>query len=106
MGKAAVILDWDRPRRIRYSMNNMCLLEEKLGYPVTQLNLSALGFIEIRAIVCCGLEDKHDLSSVKGKSQEEFVGDLIDEYSSLDEVSEKIKEAFELAFGSKKEMPV
>lgn len=101
MGKPAVILDLDRPRRIRFSMNNMCLAEDKLGIPMSRLDFNNIGFKELRTLVFCTLEDKHDLKD------EAFVGDLIDEYApSIEYVGDKIKEAVELAFGSKKQMPV
>lgn len=101
MGKPSVILDLDRPRRIRFSMNNMCLVEDRLGIPISRLDFNNIGFTELRTLVYCTLEDKHDVKN------EEFVGDLIDEYApDIQYVGQKIQEAVELAFGSKKQEPV
>lgn len=94
--KKSVTIELDKARNLRYGINALVRIEELLGKPITALDLNNLSIADIRDIVFAGLvhEDK-DLTSEK-------VGDLIDEYSNLTVVSDKIGEAFTLAFGEGK----
>lgn len=80
----------DKLRRLRYTMNALAEIENKLGMPVSELDSAKLGVKEVRTILWAGLihEDK-DLT-------EEQVGDMVD-LDNFEEVQKKIAEAFEAA---------
>ena len=81
--KNGVTINLDKPRTLRYGINALVKVED----------LSHVGIKDLLIIVYAGLchEDK-TLTLEK-------VGDLIDEYSNITEIAEKLGEAFTLAFG-------
>ena len=95
--KKSVTIELDKARNLRYGINALVRIEELLGKPITSLDLNRLSVADLRNIVYAGLshEDK-ELTSEK-------VGDLIDEYSDISVIADKVGEAFTLAFGEKKE---
>lgn len=68
-------------------------MEELTGKAITQLDLQNISMKDLRAIVFAGL--CHEDSTLSPKS----VGELIDDYSNIETVAEKLGEAFTLAFG-------
>jgi len=96
MAKPFVIIDLDKPRKLRYGINQIIILEELIGKSLSEMDLSKLSFKDLRSMIYAGLswEDK--------EITPELVGDLIDEYSNIEEVSKKMTEAFEASFGEKK----
>lgn len=94
--KKSVTIELDKARNLRYGINALVRIESLIGKPITVLDLNSLSMSDLRNILFAGLvhEDK-DLTAEK-------VGDLIDEYMSIEEVAEKLGEAFTLAFGDGK----
>ena len=91
--KKGVTIQLDKPRTLRYGINALAKIEDIIGRPIMGLDLEKLGIKELLAIVYAGLyhEDKN-LTVSK-------VGDLIDDYSDLNEIAEKLGEALTEAFG-------
>lgn len=95
--KKGVIIELDKPRTLRYGMNALAKIEDVTGKSIMKLDLGHVGIKDLLAIVYAGLyHEDRELTPEK-------VGDLIDEYSDMNTVAEKIGEAFNLAFGSKGE---
>lgn len=94
--KKSVTIELDKARNLRYGMNALVKIEELTGKPITKLDLESISMKDLRIIVYAGLchEDK-DLTL-------EGVGELIDNYSDITQVANKIAEAFTIAFGSSK----
>lgn len=91
--KQGVTITLDRPRTLRYGLNALAKVEDLTGKSIMSLDLNNVSIKDLLAIIFAGLyhEDK-DLTVAK-------VGDLIDEYSNITEVAEKLGDAFTLAFG-------
>jgi len=96
MGKKGVSVKLDKQRTLRYGINAIITLEESLGCKITEFDLEKMSFKQLRDIIHAGLlhEDK--------ELTPEVVGDLIDTYSSIEEIAEKMSYAFDLAFGPQK----
>lgn len=91
--KPYVTVELDKPRRLRYGINALCMIEDMLGKPLTKLDTDRMSIKDIRTVLYCGLAgDDKDLTPEK-------VGDLIDEHSNLEEIIQKMTEAITLAFG-------
>lgn len=91
--KKGVTIILDRPRTLRYGLNALAKVEDITGKNIMGLDLNNVSIKDLLAIIYAGLyhEDK-ELTVEK-------VGDLIDEYSNITEVAEKLGEAFTEAFG-------
>ena len=89
-------MELDKPRTLRYGMNALIIIEELIGKPMSKLDLSGISFKELRCMIYAGLyhEDK--------SLTPELVGDLIDQYSNISDISNKMGEAFTASFGEKK----
>jgi hypothetical protein len=74
-------------KRLRYTLNSLAILEEKLGVKMSKLNDVEMGMREIRSFLWVGL-----IHEDKGLTEEE-VGDWVD-VDLMDYISEKIGEAF------------
>ena len=83
----------NQDRKTLKRINALVKVEDLTGKSITALDLSHVGIKDLLIIVYAGLchEDK-TLTLEK-------VGDLIDEYSNITEIAEKLGEAFTLAFG-------
>lgn len=93
MAKPFVTVDLDRPRRLRYGMNQLIQLEEALGVPVSELTQVRMGLKELRLFLWAGLSwEDPDLTLEKA-------GELADEAEDLTELAEKIGEALAASFG-------
>jgi len=94
----SIILRADKARNLRYSTNAFCKMEEMTGKPVTQLAENA-GMSDLRVMLFCGLYwEDNDLT-------EEKAGDIMDivmQNHGIDELTDKISKAMELAMGEKK----
>jgi len=93
MSKPFVVIELDKPRKLRYGINQLIMLEEMLNIPITELAKIQPGLKEIRTLLWCGLiwEDPN-LTLEK-------VGELMDE-ADLAEISMKINEAITQSFGT------
>ena len=91
--KQGITIELDKPRTLRYGINALVKIEELTGKNLTNLDLDHISIKDLRTIVYAGLfhEDK-DLTP-------ETCADLIDEYSDIGTVAEKLGEAMTLAFG-------
>ncbi|MBC9786294.1 hypothetical protein H1S01_17690 [Heliobacterium chlorum] len=79
----------DKPRKLRYTLNALAEIEDKLGVSVTELNGANLGMKAIRTFLWAGLaHEDEDLT-------EREVGEMVD-FDNFAHVQEKIAEAFEL----------
>lgn len=95
--KKGITITLDKPRTLRYGMNALAKIEDITGKTLMSLDLGNVGIKDLLAIVYAGLchEDK-SLTIDK-------VGDLIDEYTDLSAIAEKIGDALTEAFGTAKE---
>jgi hypothetical protein len=101
--KTKVSIALDQARQLKFSVNAMCELEERFGESMPVLfSEGKVGFSLIVAVLRIGLI--HGGMKIPGnpKSQELFVGDLIqehwiDEGNGLDELMEKVTTAFNAA---------
>lgn len=96
MAKPFVIIELDRPRKLRYGMNSMVVIEDLTGLKVSKIDFNNIGFKELRSIAYAGLCHEDKTLTPEG------VGELIDEYSDVKEFSEKMAEAINLAFNGGK----
>jgi hypothetical protein len=90
-----VTVELDKLRTLRYGMNALIKIEELTEKSITQLDLKNISIKDLRAMVYAGLFHEDD------NLTPEKVGDLIDGYSELSLIAEKLGEAMTLAFGSK-----
>lgn len=97
--KQGVIIELDKPRTLRYGMNALIKIEELTAKNLAKLDLDNISIKDLRTIVYAGLfhEDK--------SLTPEKCADLIDEYSDIGTVAEKLGEAMTLAFGVKSGKP-
>jgi hypothetical protein len=86
----------DKARNLRFTTKALALIEKKLNIKLTKLDQENIGINEMIVILWAGLQHE-DPSLTTDK-----VMDLIDEYSSIEEASEKIAEGFENSFSKKK----
>lgn len=88
--KKVVALNLDKPRTLRFTLNSLAEIEDRLGVPLTKMAEVELGIKSIRTMLWAGLihEDK--------QITEEEVGDLVD-FENLEYVQEKVAEAFTAA---------
>lgn len=95
--KKGITFELDKPRTLRYGMNALAKIEDITGKNLMKLDLANVSVKDLLAIVYAGLYHEDKSLTV------EKVGDLIDEYSDLKQVAEKIGEALTLAFGEPKQ---
>jgi len=90
--KKSVTIELDRPRNLRYGINALIKVEEMTGRTISKLDLENISMKDLRTILYAGLyhEDK-DLTPDR-------VGALIDDYSNISAIGEKLGEAFNVAF--------
>lgn len=95
MSKPFVVVELDRPRKLRFGMNQLALLEEALGIPVSELGNIKMGVKELRLFLWAGLSwEDPELTPEK-------VGELADE-ADFAYLAEKVGEALTAAFGQPK----
>jgi|LauGreDrversion4_2_1035121.scaffolds.fasta_scaffold36607_3 hypothetical protein len=90
-----VSVQLDKIRSFRYGMKALSRIEGLLGVPVSKLDFDNLTQLHLATIICCGfMHEDPDLTPDK-------VMDLIDEHSSLVEITAAMGQAFTEAFGTK-----
>ena len=94
MPKQYVTVELDKPRKLRFGMNALCMLEDILKIPMTRFKSTNIGFKEIRAMLWAGLQDDDKSLTL------EQVGDLADE-AEQSYVIQKVDEAITLSYGNK-----
>ena len=94
--KQGITITLDKPRTLRYGMNALAKIEDLTGKSILALDLNQVGIKDLLAIVYSGLYHEDKTLTIQK------VGDLIDEYSDLTEIAEKIGEALTVAFGKEK----
>ncbi len=91
--KQGITINLDKPRTLRFGINALAKIEDLTGTPLTKLDLNKVGIKDLLIIVYAGLYYEDKTLTI------EAVWDLIDEYSSIQEITEKLGEALTLAFG-------
>lgn len=88
--RGIVEIKLDKVRNLRFTLNALAEIEDKLGVSVNELDKVSLGLKTVRTFLWAGLihEDK--------TFTEENVGDMVD-FENMEYVQTKIAEAFELA---------
>jgi len=94
MAHFSVPLQLDKTRNLRFGMKAMSLIETALGVKISKLNLSDIGINDLAVFIWAGLV--HEDASLTIDS----VMDLVDEYSSIPEISEKLSQAIEASTGT------
>jgi hypothetical protein len=95
--KQGVIINLDKPRTLRFGINALAKIEDVTGKPLMHLDLNSIGIKDLLAIVYSGLYHEDKNLTI------DQVGDLIDEYSNLNDVAESVGKALTLAFGESKD---
>lgn len=87
-----VTIELDKERKLRYTLNALAEIEERLGVPLDELDKVTMGIKQLRVFLWAGLlhEDKN-LTEIE-------VGDMVD-FENLEYVNSKITEAFQAASG-------
>lgn len=91
--KHGITINLDKPRTLRYGINALAKIEDLTNKPLVKLDLKNVGIKDLLIITYAGLCHEDSNLTI------EKVGDIIDEYSSLGEIAEKVGEALTLAFG-------
>lgn len=83
----------DKMRNLRYGMKAISLIEKKFGKSIAKIDMDDMTMEEIATFIWAGLvhEDK-ELTPDK-------VMELVDNFSTVQVVMEKVSEAMNLAFG-------
>lgn len=87
----------DKPRNFRYGMRAISLMEKKMKKNIAKIDFDNLTMEDTAVLLWAGLV--HEDS----KLTPERVMDLVDEYSTITEVTKIMGQAMNEAFGTKKE---
>lgn len=79
----------DKPRTIRFSLNSLELIEEKIGVALENMDSVPMTIKNVKILLWCGLVHEDEALT------EKEVGEMVD-LSNLQEVQEKMAEAFQL----------
>lgn len=83
-------------RQLRFTFNALCLLEDVLGLPISDIGQALSGSVRlttIRSLLYAGLTDEDPTLSQKK------VGELLsDQLPKIEDLADKIRQAFEGAF--------
>lgn len=94
--KQYVNINLDKTRNLRYGHRALIKIEEMLNRKLAELENAQLGIKELDIIIYCGL-----IHEDKTLTFEQFL-DIVEECDiTFEELSTKIKEAFEVTFGKK-----
>lgn len=96
MSKPFVVIELDKPRKLRYGMNQLALLEEVLQVPLTELGNIRFGVKELRLFLWAGLTWEDPKLTV------EQVGELADN-ADMNYLVEKVGEALAASLGVEQE---
>lgn len=88
--KSLVSITLDKKRNLRYTLNSLAEIEDKLGVPLSKMGEIDLGIKSIRTMLWAGLiHEDVELTETE-------VGNMVD-FSNLEEVQKKVSEAFAAA---------
>ncbi|MCW2278739.1 hypothetical protein [Heliophilum fasciatum] len=88
--RGIVEIELDKPRNLRYTLNALAEIEDKLGVNVGEMDGANLGIKAIRVILWAGLiHEDTELTETQ-------VGEMVD-FENFAQVQEKIAAAFEVA---------
>ena len=90
--RALVSIELDKDRNIRYTLNALAEIEEKLGVKLDQLDKMEMGIKELRTFLWAGL-----IHEDAGLTETE-VGNMVD-FDNMEYINQKITEAFQTATG-------
>jgi len=91
--KKGVTINLDKPRTLRYGINALAKIEDITGKSLASLDFTNVSIKDLLAIIYAGLYHEDKSLTI------ENVGDLIDEYGSLEEIAKSVGEAVTEAFG-------
>lgn len=94
--RKGITIELDKPRTLRYGMNALAKIEDITKKSIVNIDLNNIGIRDLLAIIYAGLYHEDKTLTI------EEVGNLIDEYSNMNDIAEKVGEAFTLAFGANK----
>lgn len=85
--KKLVAIELDKPRTLRFTLNSLAEIEDRLGVSLAKMSEVELGIKSIRTMLWAGLihEDK--------QITEDEVGEMVD-FGNLEYVQEKVATAF------------
>jgi hypothetical protein len=87
----------DKIRNLRYGMKAISFIEKSFKSPIGKIDMGNLTMEDTAVIILAGLiHEDNTLTADK-------VMDLIDEYSNIQIISEKMGEALQAAFGGNEE---
>jgi len=101
MSKAFTVIELDKHRNLRYGYKALIEVEEIFGVGIAKVNWDSLRLKEMANILLCGLKhEDNDLTLEK-------LIDLLDEFSDINKLADKLAEAIDNALpdeveGSKK----
>lgn len=96
--RGEVVIHLDKKRKLKFNTLALVELEDKLGHSLAKLDTEEVGIKTIVSMLWASLlHENPDITF-------EETAELID-HSSLDVVSDKVRETLELAFGDSKEQP-
>lgn len=87
-------LELDKTRNLRYGMKALSLIEQKLNKPIMNMDFDSLSVTDIAVIIWAGLVHEDKELTV------DRVMDLVDEHSTIPEVSMAVMKAFQSSFGT------
>jgi hypothetical protein len=91
-----VSVELDKTRNLRYTMNALAEIEDSLGVPLAEMGNIQMTMKNVRVILWAGLiHEEPELT-------QEQVGEMVD-LGNMQEVQEKVAEAFAMAQTSKNE---
>lgn len=97
--KKAVTVKLDKQRKLKYTFNAFCELEEVMGRSLTTLQNGEFKMKDLRALVWAGLLHESPELTL------EETGDLIDKADSIEDVTDAVSRAIETALGKKGDEP-
>lgn len=100
--KGFVSIKLDKQRKLKFTFNALCELEDLLGKGLPELE-GNIRFKDLRALVWAGLlhEFEEDAEWTPEKS-----GELIDKADGIKDVSDAVSEAIQIAMGVEDEVEV
>lgn len=88
--RALVEIKLDKPRRIRFTLNSLAEIEDRLGVKMDQLEKVHMGMKEVRTMLWAGLIHEDE------ELTENQVGNMVD-FDNIQYIQEKVGEAFQRA---------
>lgn len=97
--RKGVTIELDKPRTLRYGVNALAMIEDLTGKPISKMDMNCIGVKDLRSIVFAGLAHEDKSLTL------EDIGNYIDEYSNMDDIIDKVGQAFTLAFAAADKNP-